>query len=278
MTENKLTGNFTVQNLGDKIFCGEYFESEILNPANKYHEIPELYQNHGCSSEEISNMRQWLDILCTMLSDNGIQQGNSQSEIINAQERLGVVIPDELITFYSAAGKNVLLTRNSSKKNNDYYLKLEDIYLEDNIIVFRESGKRKKDYLGISIPKRQLMIKTGDEWYFEPCMESFCESVIETVTIIAISNMKSSATGRLKGALVTSLQAKELAIRKFSDTFKPLETYYNQFHAIFYNSETKCLGWFRSNGFIADILVGAQDKSFIQKFGETHGNIKFSFT
>ncbi|GED70699.1 hypothetical protein BRE01_44010 [Brevibacillus reuszeri] len=87
-----------------------------------------------------------------------------------------------------------------------------------------------------------------------------------------------SAKGRLKGELVSSLQARELAQQQFSSTFRTLDTYYHPFCALFYNERERRLGWFRSNGMMADILIGTQTAKEIEDFGEMHGNIKFKYS
>ncbi|GBF72358.1 putative SMI1/KNR4 family protein [Paenibacillus sp. 598K] len=117
-----------------------------------------------------------------------------------------------------------------------------------------------------------------EAWYWEPNMESFCENVMITTAIFAISHMKYSAKGRLKGKLVSSLHAKELAEQQFSSTFQMLDLYYHPFSALFYNEQERRLGWFRSNGMMADILMGTQTAQEIEDFGVMHGNIKFKFS
>lgn len=269
----KQTGTYTVDNCGRKEFYGTYYSSEILREG-KDGQPPKLVQNHGASDEEIRNMELWLKILSSIVHGSDISVGCTEEQIEEAEGRLGVSLPTEMRTFYLVAGNDPWLTTDGNSKKKDGYLPIDKIHVSDGNIVYR---MRKKEPFALSTDKRQIMFMNDEAWYWEPHMESFCENVMITAALFAIGHMKHSAKGRLKGKLVSSLQARKLAEQQFSDTFRALETYYHPFCALFYNESERRLGWFRSNGMMADILIGAQTKQEIEDFGEMHGKIKFKY-
>jgi len=270
----KLTGTYTVDNCGKKEFYGTYYSSEVLNEG-KDGKAPKLVQNHGASDEEIRNMEQWLETLSYIVHGSDISLGCSEEQIEDAEKRLGISLPTELRIYYRTVGNDPLLMIDGNSKKKDRYLPIDKIHVSDGNIVYR---MRKKDPFALSAVKRQIMFMDDEAWYWEPNMESFCENVMITAAIFAISHMKHSAKGRLKGGLVSSLQARELAKQQFSSTFQVLDTYYHPFCALFYNERERRLGWFRSNGMMADILIGTKTLKEIEDFGEMHGNIKFKYS
>ncbi|MEF3309286.1 SMI1/KNR4 family protein [Paenibacillus sp. GYB004] len=220
-------------------------------------------------------MEQWLKTLSYIVHGGDICNGCTEEQIEDAEERLGVSLPAELRIYYLTAGNDPLLTTDGNSKKKDRYLPIDEIHVSDGNIVYR---MRKKEPFALSAVKRQIMFMDDEAWYWEPNMESFCENVMITAAIFAISHMKHSAKGRLKGKLVSSLQARKLAEQQFSSTFRALDLYYHPFCALFYNKHERRLGWFRSNGMMADILIGTQTAKEIEDFGEIHGNIKFKYT
>ncbi|MFC9777284.1 SMI1/KNR4 family protein [Paenibacillus chitinolyticus] len=274
MEDVKLTGTYTVDNCGKKEFYGTYYSSEVLSEG-KGDKAPKLVQNHGASDEETRNMEQWLKTLSYIEHGSDISLGCTEEQIEDAENRLGVSLPAELRIYYRTVGNDPLLTTDRNSKKKDRYLPLDEIHVSDGNIVYR---MRKKEPFALSAVKRQMMFRDDEAWYWERNMESFCENVMITAAIFAISHMKQSAKGRLKGELVTSLQARKLAEQQFSDTFRALDTYYHPFCALFYNERERRLGWFRSNGMMADILIGTQTAKEIEDFGEMHGNIKFKYS
>jgi hypothetical protein len=273
MEDAMLTGTYMVDNCGKKEFSGTYFSSEVLNEG-KDGKAPKLVQNHGASDEEIRNMEQWLKTLSCIVHGGDNSLGCTEEQIGNAEERLGLALPAELRNYYRTVGNDPLLRTDGNTKKKDRYLPIDEIHVSDGNIVYR---MRKKDPFALSAAKRQIMFRDNEAWYWEPNMESFCENVMITAAIFAISHMKHSAKGRLKGELVSSLQARKLAEQQFSRTFQALDTYYHPFCALFYNERERRLAWFRSNGMMADILIGTQTAKEIEDFGEKHGNIKFKY-
>ncbi|MFD0710532.1 SMI1/KNR4 family protein [Paenibacillus sp. GCM10027626] len=274
MTDAKQMGTYTVDNCGKKQFHGTYYLTEVLNEG-KDGKAPQLVQNHGASEEEIRNMEQWLMTLSNIVHGGDVSYGCTEEQIEAAEERLGIPLPAELCVYYRIVGNDPLLTTDRDSKKKDRYLPIDEIHVSDGNIVYR---MRKKAPFGLSAVKRQIMFMDDGAWYWEPNMESFCENVMITAAIFAISHMKHSAKGRLKGELVSSLQARKLAEQQFESTFQALNTYYHPFCALFFNEQERRLGWFRSNGIMADILIGTQTVEEIEHFGERHGNIKFKYS
>ncbi|MBP1991232.1 SMI1/KNR4 family protein [Paenibacillus eucommiae] len=264
------SGTYRVDNCGKKVFSGTYYLSEVLNKDS----VPQLYQNHGSSDEEIENMKKWLLILSRIVHGDDITYGCTEQQIDEAEERLGISLPKELRVFYHTVGNDERLTADGDVKKRDRYLTIDQIYMEEGNIVFR---MRKKEPFALSLDKRQIMFLDDGNWFWEPCMESFCENTMIVASVFAISHMKNSAKGRLKGQLVSSLQARALAEQAFFPTFQALDTYYHPFCALFYHEQERRLGWFRSNGIMSDILIGTQTAADIEEFGEKHGNIKFKY-
>ncbi|MDG0813087.1 SMI1/KNR4 family protein [Cohnella rhizosphaerae] len=225
----KLTDTYTVDNCGRKEFYGTYYSSEVLSEG-KDGQAPKLVQNHGASDEEIRNMEQWLKSLRYIVHGGDISVGCTEEQIEAAEGRLGVSLPAELRTFYRIAGNDPLLTTDGNSKKKDRYLPLDELHVSDGNIVYR---MRKKELFALSTDRRQIMFMDDGAWYWEPHMESFCENVMITAAIFAISHLKHSAKGRLKGKLVSSLQARKLAEQQFSDFFRALDTYYHPFCALF---------------------------------------------
>ncbi|RKN83729.1 SMI1/KNR4 family protein [Paenibacillus ginsengarvi] len=218
---------------------------------------------------------QWLKNLSCIVHGGNVSLGCTEEQIEEAEKRLGISLPTELRVYYRTAGNDPRLTTDGNSKKKDRYLPIDEIHVSDGNIVYR---MRKKEPFALSAVKRQIMFMDDEAWYWEPNMESICENVMITAAIFAISHMKHSAKGRLKGELVSSLQARTLAEQQFSSTFQALDTYYHPFCALFYNERERRLGWFRSNGMMADMLIGAQTAKEIEEFGEIHGNIKFKYS
>lgn len=256
-------GKFFVDNQGDKIFEGEYFESEILNQKFYGKPYPQLYQNHTNCNEEIENMVVLIKKIRNILDLD--DKSNCDSEL----ENLDIEVPECVRQFYKSKGKNTGLFTNISVSmtKNEYYFQSDELYTENNILVFSSAGKRKKKYLGIDLKEKHLMIK-DKEWEYEECIESFCELMSEKAVISAINMMCFHEKFRIKGKELSELNPIKHLENKFSDLWQRFDGYYNRYNSILINEENKSIAWLRAGSHFGDILIGSQNKDIIEKFKE----------
>ncbi|MDE5946359.1 MAG: hypothetical protein K2G63_03485 [Oscillospiraceae bacterium] len=256
-------GKFFVDNQGDKIFEGEYFESEILNQQFYGKPYPQLYQNHTNCKEEIENMIILIEKIRNMLDLD--DKSDCDSEL----ENLDIEIPECVKRFYKAKGTNTGLVTSIpvSLTKSEYYFQPDELYIENYILVFSSTGKRKKKYLGIDLKEKHLMIK-DKEWKYEECMESFCELMSEKAVIFAINMMPFHERFRIKGKELSELNPIKHLENKFSGLWQRFEGYYNRYNSILINEECKSIAWLRAGSHFGDILIGSKDKDTIEKFKE----------
>lgn len=262
-----MNGKFFVDNHGEKVFEGEYSESEILNKQFYGKPFPQLYQNHTNCIEETENMVSLIKKIRNILNIEKTDDYNE--EIQKAEKRIGIEFPDCLKKFYSAKGKNtgLITSVQVTALKKEYYFEPQEIYTENNILVFSSTGKRKKSYLGIDLKENHLMIKEKDsEWEYEECLESFCELMSEKAVISAINMMPLNERFKIKGKELSELSPVPALENKFSGLWHKFEGYYNRNNSILLNEERKSVAWLRAGCNYGDIMIGSADDEIIRQF------------
>lgn len=262
-----MNGKFFVDNQGDKLFDGEYFESEILNKTFYGQPFPQLYQNHANCTEEIENMVTLIKKVRHILNIEITDDYSKELQI--TEKRLDIELPHFLKQFYIAKGMNtnLITTVSVTALKKEYYFEPKEMYIENNILVFSSIGKRKKSYLGIDLTEKHLMIKeNGNNWEYEECLESFCELMSEKAIISAINMMPFNKRLRIKGKELSELNPLPYLENKFNCLWQRFEGYYNQYNSILLNETDKSIAWLRTGCNFGDILIGAVNPEIIEQF------------
>ncbi len=147
---------------------------------------------------------------------------------------------------------------------------LDEIYTEQGIIVFyKKKNTAVAGYDAASGCLAQFYKKEWNVFQGDFCCYQFC---IVSMLLAAMENKPVFKKGRCKGSFVTGLNiAKEL--EKFCNEKYRLLYEFDVYGVAVMYSDEKLIAWIRSNGFYADIQVGAVDESHIIALGEHLGNI-----
>ncbi len=156
----------------------------------------------------------------------------------------------------------------TSKLENLHFLPLDKLYIEGNNLAYKIQGK--KYTWGIDLEKLRLNYYAKDYgWYWEKDVMSFWQQSFVDVSYFAISHAQTVMYSRLKGFTDTLSWPSTIAEERYKDFFTRIPNLEYYGHTVFYNKEHKALAWFRGGQFNQDILIGCDNKEFIDNFVNT---------
>ncbi|MFV0331354.1 MAG: hypothetical protein ACK5KL_16285 [Dysgonomonas sp.] len=238
-------------------------EKNGFHTNNEGKKIDRYWKNHRITKKEIDQLQIWLDLLKDILNIDIIKSGVSEDKIRETEQRIGTEIPKALKIIYNYIGNDERFLK--SKLENLNFLPLDKLYVENNNLAYKIQGK--KYAWGIDLGKLRLNYYAKDYgWYWEKDAISFWEQSVIDISCFAINHMQTVMYSRLKGFTDTLSWPSEVAEKRYKDFFTRIPNLEYYGHTIFYNKEHKALAWFRGGQFTQDILIGCDNKEFIDDF------------
>ncbi|MDU1892725.1 MAG: hypothetical protein E6767_18755 [Dysgonomonas sp.] len=228
------------------------------NKVNHY------WNNHRVTDEDLEEFKSWMDCLKDTLKINVKQSGISNKEIKGVEKRLGISLPSVIKLIYSYIGNEPSFL--SSRLEKVSFLPLDKLYVDENNLVYKTQGT--KYAWGVDLEKdRMVYYVKGHGWYWPQDVMSLCQQSCTDLYCYALTHMKTVAYSRLKGfrSLYPSREGEE----RYADFFKRVPGFDYYDHTLFYNKEYGAIAWFRGGQFTIDILLGCNDKEFIDNFVDT---------
>lgn len=261
----------------NNVYFGQYNEEQVSgggcisavkpefirtdHPFGKEQWAVRLWDNHSLLEPEYMDLQ-------TMLLKMRIFMplaGEREVDFSAAEERLGIKMPRELRLIYTAMdGQEEYFS------GAEHFLPLDEIYVEQEIVVFYSkkrtpvAGYHKKSGCLARYYKKQWTAEQGD-----CCCYQFCVGRMLTT---ALENKPAVRKGRCRGQFVTTLNI-ERELEKFCDEKYHLLSELHIYGIAVMYSEDKLIAWIRSNGFYADIHVGAESGAHLDMFGRRLGNL-----
>lgn len=217
-------------------------------------------------------MKQWLDCLTDVLNIDVSKSGILDDELNRIGEKLGIELPPIIKLIYSYIGNDERLM--SAKLEKIAFLPSNKLYIDENNLVYKAQGKK---YLsGYDLEKHRLNYYAKDYgWYWSEDTMSFWQQACVDIYCYAINHMQTVVYSRLKG--FTSLFPSREAEERYMGFLTRIDNFDYYDHTLFYNKEHRAIAWFRGGQFNQDILIGCDDRSFIDKFVETFGLTKANY-
>lgn len=220
-----------------------------------------LWDNHCLLEPEYEDLKVMLSKMRSFMSLNTEQE----IDFYEVEKRLDVSLPRELKQIYSA-----IYNIDIYFAGEEHFLSLEEIYVEQGVIVFLK--KKRTALAGYDMKSGCLARYYKKKWSVECgdlCCYQFC---VGRVITIALENLPVFKKGRCKGKFVTTLNIGRELEKYCTDEYHLLSEL-NVYGIATLYSEDGLIAWIRSNGFYADIHVGAPDESYIVALGEHLGEI-----
>jgi hypothetical protein len=261
---------------GKKVYFGLYDESQVsgygkisaLKPeliksdraVGKDDTAVYLWDNHSLLSQEYEDLQATLLKMRTFVNlDAGLEIDFSAVE-----KRLNFPFPKELKLIYSA-----IQNQKEYFAGAEHFLLLDEIYVEGDVIVFFQ--KKRSPVAGYHIASGCLARFYKKEWLIDRgdiCCYQFCLTYLLT---LALESKPVQKKGRCKGSLVTTLNI-EKELENYCGSEYCLLRELNVYGiAVMYSNE-KLIAYIRSNGFYADIRVGALQEAHWQALCDRLGD------
>lgn len=251
---------------GGRIYYGEYPENQVSGwmqisaappeslatdrPFAKGERADLLFPNHKLTEPEIESLETGLRKICRCLGAKGWEE----ADFSQAEHKLGLTLPREIKVLCLALAQIPAATEGKER-----FLPLEELTLDRGNLIFY---KIRRTPAGLSLDNGALMRYYKKEWRYDPGGESFLCCALDRLAVQAIKTMPFRREGRIKGELRTTLRPGQLLEKIYQGEFPILEEYQNGGNLLL--CRPGALGWFRQNGFYADILIGAQDEELLE--------------
>lgn len=252
---------------GGRIHYGEYPESQVSGWMQLSAAPPEmlatdrtfakgeradlLFPNHKLTQPELEALKRGLGRICRCLGAEELGEIDfSQTEC-----RLGLTLPQEIKLLSRA-----LAQVPAAMEGKERFLPLEELALDQGNLVFY---KIRRTPVGLSLDRGALMRYYKKEWRYDPEGESFLCCALDRLAVWAVEAMPFCRAGRIKGELRTTLRPERLLEKIYRESFPRLEEYQNGGNIIL--CRPGAFGWFRQNGFYADIRIGADSEALLEQ-------------
>lgn len=264
--------------LGYYIYYGSYHQGQVsgrmrlsgVKPEFLKTDVPyseddfavKFYDNHALTEQELENLEQASKKIMRCLNIHEFHE----VEFTEAEQKLGMELPKEIKILYTA-----LCQMDSLMSGSERFLPLDELYVDKENLVFY---KIKRTPVALSLHEGVLMNYYKKEWYCELGNESFLCYALDRMVVKAITGMPVSRKGRISGELRTTLSPEKPLQEIFKGKLEILEEYSNYGNIILFN-ENGALGWFRQNGFYADIFIGCMNEKILSELLSTDLAVKW---
>ncbi len=265
--------------LKNSVYYGEYDEDQVSgrllvsavkpeqlctnHPLSGSEWAALLWDNHSLLEPEKEDLRAALSEMSLFLT----LDTKRSADFSAVEERLGVTLPEELKTVYSAMPDGSVYFMGDER-----FLPPDELYVEGGNIVFYK--KKRTPLAGYDTKSGCLSRYFKKEWSTDPgdvCCYQFCAGRIFTT---ALMNKPAQRKGRLKGKLVTTLDTKKELEGVCAGKYRLLTGLDIPGTAAMY-SDDGALAWIRGNGFYADIHAGAPDEAALDLLGNLFDDLSW---
>lgn len=266
---------------GRCIYYGEFPEDHVsgsvrisaVRPENLKTDRPftdrdvavKLFDNHGMTEQEMIDFAECSALILQVLKADA---GTSSLNLQEVEQRLGVVLPQEIWLLYSVLLQGSLWSDHFTD-GTSRFLGPEELYLDGEHLVFYQV---KKTPVALSLTEGTKKRYHKNEWVFDRGDENFFCYALDRLAVHAISQMPLIRQGKVKGKLKTAINPKDLLAGIYGYQLKVIEQYHNYGNVLLYH-EDGALAWFRQNGFAGDILLGASDEQLRQAIVDIESEI-----
>ena len=266
--------------LRGNVYYGEYPSDQVsgrvriscLKPEHIKTDVPftdkddavKLWENHAFTGQEFTDFEQGLKTVFRCLDITEFKE----IDFSDTERRLGVTLPREikiLYNFLSAAGEFT--------EGTERFLPLDGLCTDGGNLVFY---KIKRTPVGLSIADGTLMTYRKGNWECSAGGENFFYA-LNRVTVKSICSMPFNKEGKITGALRAELSPEKMLREIFKDRLDVLEEYCQFGNTVLFN-ECGALGWFISNGFSANILLGSRSEELFNNILSAKLEVKWSDT
>lgn len=209
-----------------------------------------FYDNHAFTEPEYKLFEQGLEKIFRCI---GIQREN-EIDFSETEERLGITLPREIKILHSFLSCSKKFT-----EGDERFLSLDKLEIDGEILVFY---KVKRTPVGLSLKDGALMTYYKKMWEYNAGGENFFYAM-NRIVVKAICSMPFNKDGKVKGELKRTISPEEILENSFEGLLEILPEYQSCGNIILFN-EKGALAWFRSNGFSANIIVGAESEKLLK--------------
>ena len=210
-----------------------------------------LQDNHAPTQQELEELPRALNTLLRCL---GVPEGEGAADFTQTERRLGVSLPEELKILCRALSRTEL-----PPLNGEGFLPLAQMYIDGDYLVFYKIRRRPA---GLSLKDGTLAWYDKKAWQYSPGDENFVNYVLDRLAVLAIGQMPAIRKGRIRGPLCSTLHPEEELAKIFGEKLRVLEEYRNYGNILLVH-EDGAIGFFRQNGFYADILLGCRSREIL---------------
>ncbi len=251
---------------GGRIYYGKYPEGQVSGwmllsaapaelletdrPFAQGERAELLFPNHQLTEPEREQLERGLREICRCLGADGL----GGADFSPAERRLGLALPEEIKILHRALARFP-----AAMEGKERFLPLEELALDQGNLIFY---KMRRTPVGLSLERGALMRYWKKEWRYAPEGESFLHCALDRLAVWAIGTMPFCQKGKIKGELRTTLRPKILLEEIYRGKFSVLEEYRHDGNFIL--CRPGALGWFRQNGFYADIVIGAASRELLK--------------
>lgn len=238
----------------------EFIKTDV--PFSNDDDAVSLYNNHALTEQELVDMEQALQKIMRCIN---VKEFNKVM-FTETEQRLGIELPKEIKILYTA-----LCQMDTLMFGEECFLPLDELYMDKENLVFY---KVKRTPIAFSLNDGVLMNYHKKEWNYDQGNESFLCYVLNRLVVKAITEMPLCKKGKISGELRTIVSPRNPLQEIFKGKFNVLEEYRNYGNIILFN-ENGGLGWFRQNGFFADILIGCLNEKILTELLSTSLSVKW---
>lgn len=238
----------------------EHIKTDV--PFSERDDAVKLCDNHAFTEQEFSDFERGLKIIfkCAGITEF------KEIDFTAAEKRLGVSLPREVKILYKFLG-----TANELTEGTERFLSLDELCTDGGYIVFY---RIRRALVGLSIDKGTVAVCRKGAWESSAGDENFLYAV-NRIVVKTICSMPFVKEGKITGALRAELSPENMLREIFTGRLDILEEYYQYGNIVLFN-EDGALGWFRSNGFSANIMIGSRGETLFEKILSAKLEVKWS--
>lgn len=264
--------------LRHNVYYGEYPAAQVsgrvcisaLKPEHIKTDAPfsdsdyavKLWENHAFAEQEFTDFEQGLKTVFKCLGITDIKE----IDFSKTEERLGITLPREIKILYA-----FLCSAREFTEGTERFLPLDELYTDGGNLVFY---KIKRTPVGLSLANGTIATYHKGEWECSAGIENFFYA-LNRITVKGICSMPFNKEGKVTGKLRASLSPERMLREIFGDRLDILEEY-NQYGKTILFNENGALGWFISNGFSANIMIGSRNEELFNNILAAKLEVKWS--
>lgn len=221
-----------------------------------------LWDNHAFTEREFSDFERGLE---KIFKCAGITEFK-EPDFAETEKRLGIPLPREIKILYGFLGSAGGLTEGTER-----FLSLDELCTDGGYIVFY---RIKRTLVGLSVENGTVGVCRKGVWGYSEGDENFFYAM-NRIVVKTICSMPFVKEGKITGALRAELSPENMLREIFAGGPDIPEEYCRYGNIVLFN-EDGALGWFRSNGFSADIMIGSRDEKLFEKILSAKLEVKWS--